>query len=233
MVEVSCEDKQRAVLSLCLWERTHDADGTESAAALEGGSWRDEGTGYTPVPVYRFLAVEEQSTDGGQKPLTALVSYPRSGNSLLRRLLEEATGVVTGSDTRPDRTLSRSLVAYGMQGEGVVDGRVRVVKSHFPERVGYKPFEAGRVILLVRSPFDAIESYFNMTLTNTHNQSLHDSVYEDFSSLWDGMVRNEIQVWEKFNLHWLSCGLPMIVIRYEDLVRHTSEVMGRLLDFLG
>jgi hypothetical protein len=40
---------------------------------------------------------------------TVLVSYPRSGNSLLRTLLERTTGVVTGSDTRPDRALSKEL----------------------------------------------------------------------------------------------------------------------------
>jgi hypothetical protein len=37
----------------------------------------------------------------------ALASYPRSGNSMLRGLLERRYGFYTGSDTRPDRTLSR------------------------------------------------------------------------------------------------------------------------------
>lgn len=44
-----------------------------------------------------------------------LVSYPRSGNSLLRKLLERVTGVVTGSDTRPDRVLSRALLRNGLK----------------------------------------------------------------------------------------------------------------------
>jgi hypothetical protein len=43
-----------------------------------------------------------------------LVSYPRSGNSMLRSLLEKVTGVVTGSDTRPDRILSRNLLERGL-----------------------------------------------------------------------------------------------------------------------
>lgn len=37
-----------------------------------------------------------------------LSSYPRSGNTLMRTLLERITSTVTGSDTRPDRTLSIS-----------------------------------------------------------------------------------------------------------------------------
>jgi hypothetical protein len=39
----------------------------------------------------------------------------RCGNTLLRRLMEQVTGIITGSDTRPDRTLSRSLAAFGLQ----------------------------------------------------------------------------------------------------------------------
>ena len=102
------------------------------------------------------------------------MSYPRSGNSMLRGLLERVTGVVTGSDTRPDRVLSRSLLRKGLRGEGVVDWRAWVVKTHWPERYGYRHFHAHRVILLVRNPFDAINSYFNMGLTNTHEQTLAD-----------------------------------------------------------
>ncbi|CAN0472101.1 unnamed protein product, partial [Hapterophycus canaliculatus] len=56
------------------------------------------------------------------------------------------------------------------QGEGVVDHRVRVVKTHYPERSGFRPFECSKAILLVRNPFDAIDSYFNMALTNTHDR---------------------------------------------------------------
>ena len=45
-----------------------------------------------------------------------LVSYPRSGNSFLRRLLESSIGIVTGSDSRPNRTLSESLLRCGFKG---------------------------------------------------------------------------------------------------------------------
>lgn len=51
-----------------------------------------------------------------------------------------------------------------------MDHRVRVVKTHYPERLGFRPFEGSKAILLVRNPFDAIDSYFNMALTNTHDQ---------------------------------------------------------------
>jgi len=81
----------------------------------------------------RFLRRGEKQASGS----VLLVSYPRSGNSLLRKRFEQSSGVATGSDSRPNRTLSRTLLQCGFIGEGVVDDSVCVVKSHFPERLGY------------------------------------------------------------------------------------------------
>ncbi len=106
-----------------------------------------------------------------------LLSYPRSGNTFLRQLLEQKTGLVTGSDSRSNRPLAASLIQYGFKGEGIVDSSVWIVKSHFPERMGYVQCPGDRAILLIRNPFDAIESYFHMGLTNTHDKILCDKVF--------------------------------------------------------
>lgn len=106
-----------------------------------------------------------------------LLSYPRCGNSLLRQLIENETGIVTGSDSRSNRTLAASLIRCGFKGEGVVDSSVWVVKSHFPERMGYVKCAGDRVIILVRNPFDSIESYFHLGMTNSHDKSLTDEVF--------------------------------------------------------
>ncbi|ETI35790.1 hypothetical protein F441_17809 [Phytophthora nicotianae CJ01A1] len=190
-----------------------------------------------------FKAITENMTDsdgmrwlqpgerGGER--IAIVSYPRCGNSLMRGLLEKVTGVYTGCDTRPDRSLSKELQQYGMKGEGVVDESVWFVKTHFPERVGYKEFPVKKAILVVRNPWDAIDSYFNMTLTNTHNKSLHESQYERFADRWDGLLRNEIDVWMKFHRYWTTkVDIPIIVVRYEDLMMHREETLRRVFLFL-
>jgi hypothetical protein len=101
---------------------------------------------------------------------------------MLRHLLESVTGTVTGSDSRPDRAMARDLQLYGLAGEGRVGqhaggGRVWVVKSHFPEKVGWKAFGSQRAILLVRNPFNVLRSYFNMLLTGTHTHSIAPSEY--------------------------------------------------------
>ncbi|DAZ96030.1 TPA: hypothetical protein N0F65_000025 [Lagenidium giganteum] len=163
----------------------------------------------------------------------AIVSYPRSGNSLMRGLLEKVTGVYTGCDTRPDRSLSQELQNYGMKGEGVVDDSVWFVKTHFPERPGWKPFKINKAILVVRNPWDAIDSYFNMMLTKSHNKSLHESQYERFAERWDGLLRNEIDVWMKFHHYWMSkVDIPIIVVRYEDLLVHRADTLRRVFMFL-
>ena len=60
--------------------------------------------------------------------------------SSLRALLEASTGVLSGSDARPEATLSRQLQQAGLRGEGVCDHRVWLVKSHWPERRGASAF---------------------------------------------------------------------------------------------
>ena len=204
----------------------HPVAGLRFASRRGSSAERLTSCATTAAALLRFLAPGERTEH------VALVSYPRSGNSLLRALLEEVTGIVTGTDTRPNRTLSRALSQFGMQGEGVLDERVWIVKTHWPERAGYEPWKARRAILLVRNPFDCFDSYFNMTLTNTHNVSLAESQYEVFADVWDRLVRHEIEIWRKFNEYWLASGVPLIAVRYEDLVREPHEVLRRVVTFV-
>ena len=57
--------------------------------------WKAAAAGADGRP--RFLGPEELTPPGG---LIALASYPRSGNSMVRAVIESMTGVWTGSDFR-------------------------------------------------------------------------------------------------------------------------------------
>lgn len=170
-------------------------------------------------------------------PITLLVSYPRSGNTLVRTLLERATGVVTGSDTRPDRSLSRELAErHGLAGEGLTgasnNNAVAFVKSHWPERTGNAAFAGRRAILLVRNPYDAIDSYWNMNATKSHTETVTAAVYEQFKDKWEGLARNEIQVWTRFLDYWLrDCPVPVLIVRFEDLIRDPTRELTRTMKF--
>jgi len=172
--------------------------------------------------------------------ITLLASYPRSGNTLLRNLLERTLNIVTGSDTRPDRTLSKALAhQHNLVGEGIVCPSITpVVKTHFPERKGYKAYNASRVIVLVRNPYDAMDSYWNMCCTNTHTESVVEDVYERYTEKFRGLARSEIRTWMDFLRYWVIDDdrernrLPTLIVRYEDLILQPKIVMEEVMKFL-
>lgn len=225
-------------IALQEWERMRNdtaMSGTPSTVPVE--EW------YPPsLELLRFLDDDNNNTQKSSDellmmnmPTTILVSYPRSGNTLVRTLLERITGYVTGSDTRPDRNLSRELAErHDLVGEGVTHStKVRIVKTHWPERHGNTKYTAKRAILVVRNPYDAIDSYWNMNATCSHTKTLTEEVYDRFRDKFENMVRNEIDIWMKFQEYWIrTASLPVLIVRYEDLVQNAGEEMKRVLQFI-
>lgn len=84
----------------------------------------------------------------------ALVSFPGSGNTWLRYLLQQATGIYTGSIYK-----DYGLLKNGFPAESVMNGSVLVVKTHEWGPLARKPF--AKAILLVRAPAAAIQAEFN------------------------------------------------------------------------
>jgi Sulfotransferase domain len=193
-----------------------------------------------PLELLRFLdrSLSPSQADVRDSGLTLLVSYPRSGNSLARSLLEQCTGLVTGSDTRPDFDLSQELsVVHGMVGEGITSSRTAfAVKSHWPERGGSAPVPHGRrAIVLTRNPYDAIDSYWNMCATKSHTRTVTDDVYERFRSKYEELVRNEMDVWLRFHHYWFATAasqVPVLLVRYEDVVQHPHRDVTRMMRFV-
>jgi len=165
--------------------------------------------------------------------ITLLASYPRSGNTLLRTWLESITGILTCSDTRPDRPLSIAL-ANDMQlvGEGLC--QPPFTKTHWPERIGFRSFTAHRIVLVVRNPWDVLDSFWNLNVTNTHTKKVTEHVYEVYRSTFLEMMEAELLVWCDFLQFWVygeGSKLPRILVRYEDLVREPQRQLERILKF--
>lgn len=193
--------------------------------------WREEA--FFDIPSDQLLLQFSTSqSDFANQGITLLASYPRSGNSLARTLLERTTGIVTGSDTRPDRILSRELAEqHNLVGEGVTQN-VAFVKTHWPERLGTMPVVARRAIVLIRNPYDAIDSYWNMNVTKSHVQTVTDEVYEQYKEKFEALVENEITIWHRFNKYWLEdVDIPVLVVRFEDLIQEPSRELTRMLAF--
>ncbi len=117
-----------------------------------------------------------QFMDGSGRHPVALASYPGSGNTWVRGLLQEVTGLCTGG-VYCDVALRQS----GFPGEGVRSGAVLVVKTHQTDPrwsgvhydknlplIYYKKLEhipiCNSAILLVRFPFAAIVAQHNRLL---------------------------------------------------------------------
>lgn len=107
----------------------------------------------------------------------------------------------------------------------MIDQSVWLVKSHWPERRGRSPFTAHAAVLLVRSPLDVIDSYWNLVLTASHNHSVEEREYERLSGEWQRTVKQEIDMWAAYHRYWLKAAtaIPVLYIRYEDLLQPESR----------
>ena len=109
-------------------------------------------------------------------PKVALVSYPGSGNSWVRQLVESATGIYTGA-----MYCDPSYVKAGMIGEGMDSTHVIATKLHFWPSVVKGYLQGGKAIYIIRSPFAAILSENNRNVarnTKDFNKELASHVTE-------------------------------------------------------
>lgn len=168
------------------------------------------------LPEPHFLNGED-NTD--ELDTVIMTSYPRSGNTLLRAYLEKIMGLITGSDCDITKKLNVALMDLGLAGEGLVDKRVWIVKTHYPERYGKTRFGAERAILLVRSPLDCITSLFNMVCSGSHDLSIQDYDFLQFHAFWREFLEQEITVWRDFHTFWMKAKVPVHIVRYEDIIQ--------------
>jgi len=155
--------------------------------------------------------------------VTALASFPGSGNTWLRYLIQQATGFLTGS-VYQDQTLRIN----GFPGEGVRDGSVVVVKTHETQRGNFD-----RAILLVRDPYKAILAEFNRQ-SGGHVGHARPKAFK--SKGWPTMVQNGALSWERFNTNWAkyfeSDPENLLVVHYSQLRNNTEAEVKKVLEFL-
>ncbi|CAH2094052.1 unnamed protein product [Euphydryas editha] len=162
--------------------------------------------------------------------VVALVSYPGSGNTWLRYLLQQVTGVVTGSVY-----MDYGLRMHGFPAENVTDGSVLVVKTHEAPPLEVDKFKSA--ILLIRNPRDAILADFNR-LHKGHIGTAPKSAFKKINKYkktnWSTYVFNQLSTWESLHHLWLNRFLgPVHIVFYEILVRDTRKTLQGILDFLN
>jgi len=152
------------------------------------------------IPELHFL-------NGNPKPFKdkiVLASYPRCGNTMTRANLEKVMGIPTGSDGNINLKLILELMEKGLPGEGLVDDRVWISKTHYPERYSSSRFGANRAILAVRSPLDCITSLFHMIASGTHDCSIEEADFEKNATFWDEWIKQESAIYHEFHEYWIK-----------------------------
>ena len=103
--------------------------------------------------------------DGSHRPPVALVSFPGSGNTWVRGILEAATGICTGAIY-----CDASLRSQGFIGENLQSGSVLVVKTHGSAAMWSgsqsKRKSFGSAIFIVRNPLNALVAEWNRKVAN-------------------------------------------------------------------
>lgn len=179
---------------------------------------------------YRFL--DKESIDGQHVNFT---SYPRSGNSFLRRYLESVTGICTGSTMSIHQ--STSLQIMGMYGESKRDDSVFIVKSHHPFYLKLATvYDSNKTIYVVRDPVDSLPSY--CSLINCMNHATKPEYPLDgLPEYWDWFVRSQSDQMKKFmdifrRQFQEEKVNPVYIVRYEDLVEDPRNTLQGLFGFL-
>ncbi|XP_045623434.1 uncharacterized protein [Procambarus clarkii] len=169
-------------------------------------------------------------------PRTALASYPGSGNTWLRYLIQSATGLFTGSVY-----IDRELAAKGFYGENENPecGCTIVVKTHgyclggLPEdrdqRVKEMDKFFGRGLLLLRNPYDTLIAYRNY-LSAGHLGVAGPAAFRGAD--WARFVYGQMELWKAYALDWIILGRSVMVVHYEHLLEDPQRELRGIIQFL-
>ena len=207
-------------------ERIHSR--SQESSSLMTISWNDTGPSHALWPgddqcsqfVTRFAAQHSL-------PTRALVSYPGSGNTWLRVLIEAATGVFTGSIYEDEDIIDR-----GHLGEQVDfrDGTTILQKAHAVYPMNISKLFGGKGVLLIRNPYKALISSWNYASTHSHIRSTNTEVGSKQFVAW---ARNEIMAWLKIITDWVDNSVDLHYIFYENVKENPMKELRVLLKYLN
>ena len=122
----------------------------------------------------------------------------------------------------------------GSLGESVTDASVLAVKTH--EHNINSKFKFTKVILVVRDPYEALQSEFNRQSGGHIGHASLNSFKRQGGKHWKSFVYNSISKWANTNTYWFN-SFPdpstRHVIFYDELVGDSQNVLKKVLEFLN
>ncbi|XP_068231867.1 uncharacterized protein [Palaemon carinicauda] len=161
----------------------------------------------------------------GALPVCALASYPGSGNTWTRRLLEYASGIFTGSIYS-----DQQLFLYGYFGEleHWTQGTTIVQKTHDCGPNHIEAFNKS-AILLLRNPYRAILSFHNYLFAG-HTGFAPITNYRRKD--WSLFVHLQAKSWLELAVNWTVMTQPdaFTVLHYETLKKDPVPSLKRAIE---
>jgi hypothetical protein len=141
---------------------------------------------------FRFLDGE---SIGDNK--VGFTSFPRSGNSFMRRILEQISGITTGGTMHLHT--ATSLQIQGLKGEWVFDDKVWIVKSHHPFIIpNTARYQSNKVLFCVRNPMDVFPSYASFVNTMNHGVKPDYDYEVRYPEWWDWWIKFNTKLMKQF-----------------------------------
>lgn len=172
-----------------------------------------------------------------------LLSWPGSGNTWLRFLIEQATGWQTTTVEKGDKKLAPFFVGeydYPLSGKSIVQKThyFTYVRSWFKEIDTYKM--AHSCVLLIRSPIDAFLAEFQRRETGANHtgfikpEKFYTQYRSRFQALAHKWITNQVNSYSNTYLDPIkkSCDKAYHVIFYDELKENTFEEIQKLVLFL-
>ena len=161
-------------------------------------------------------------------PSTALASFPGCGNTWSRHLIQQLSGIWTGS-----LYSDKDLLQGGFSGEGVSNHSVIVTKTHWPyvkpnaSSVEHYP----RTVLVIRSPQHCLLAEYHRRHSHDHTGLAPAHLFND--TKWDYFVRAQVKFWFWFYETWLKKNTCTLVLDYHRLQADLAAELRQLASFLG
>ncbi|CAH1779624.1 unnamed protein product [Owenia fusiformis] len=219
----------------------HDRDSVRTPAPLNQNdlSLNEDDISHFPIQLPTIDDCSPPKFDGncrplgfnsGPIPLTALASYPGSGNTWMRHIIEQITGIYTGSIYN-----DKSLQTF--KGEGITNSSVVVVKTHRSPRNSLDDFTVSfdKAIVILRDLANAMVSEFVRHFSKSHNKEIKDLdgfFNEHERDLWTFTILQPDR-WQKLYKLWLhDFKGDVLLVKYEDLVEDLRPQLLRIVKFL-
>lgn len=167
-------------------------------------------------------------------------ALPSGNEAYLRRHFDALLGVET-ADFPPEFLQSLRPRCYDAMAAATAKAdRPRFVKTHeaFTRTCGGEPVFSARstagAILILRNPLDVVVSlsHFLRLSIDAAIERLCDETRVDTPALTES-IPHHTGGWSSFALSWLNAGIPLHVLRYEDLLEQPEVHFGAALRFLN